>query len=89
MPLYEYRCPRCVVLVEAFAPVGQAERQAPSCPGCNRPMRRQPSLPAIHWRCPRPGLPTPEDIMRGEDPYAGQQERSVPEVTLDQARPYP
>ncbi len=76
MPLYEYRCEDGHA-TEAYRRV--EERNTPlTCGVCDKGATRALTRPAVHWRCSLPGYPTAGEILRGEDPYAGDRRKAQP-----------
>ncbi len=76
MALYEYGCRKCGRAIEAFRSLDARNDPSP-CP-CGGLAWRRPSVTGIRWGCPRPGYPTPDEILRGEDPYAGNRRKAEP-----------
>lgn len=64
MPIYEFQCGKCKVILEKILPM---DAEAPLC--CDAPMSRRPTFPAMVKVIGMGGYPSRRKYMKGSAPF--------------------
>ncbi|GAG94257.1 unnamed protein product, partial [marine sediment metagenome] len=66
MPLYTYRCDKCVLEIEK---IQEINGETPCCPKCGAEMRKKPTFPAMVKMKGMGGYPSRRKEWKGTAPY--------------------
>lgn len=66
MPLYIYRCDKCVLEIEKVQGINE---EAPRCPNCGAEMQKKPTFPVMVKIKGMGGYPSRRKFVKGTAPY--------------------